>query len=69
MSIGTHELRRSDGLMYLRYRRSIRAVPAAESTPPGVDIRTCAHCGRRTRFHLDDAAGQWYACTACGHLA
>ena len=34
----------------------------------GVDIRTCANCGRRTHFYLDPA-GNWYTCTACGHLA
>jgi hypothetical protein len=69
MSVKTHELKRSDGLLYLRYRRSLRAPAPAEAAPPGVEVRTCANCGRRARFHLDDPAGNWYVCTACGHLA
>ena len=64
----THELRRSDGLLYLRYMRSLRPIPRPNATSPGVDIRTCANCGRRTHFYLDPA-GNWYTCTACGHLA
>jgi hypothetical protein len=68
MQTRTHELHRSDGLLYLRYMRSLRAVPRPAATSPGVDVRTCANCGRRTHFYLDPA-GNWYTCTACGHLA
>lgn len=32
------------------------------------DVRTCAHCGDRTRFRLDPL-GSWAECTTCGHLA
>jgi hypothetical protein len=64
----TPELRRSDGLLYLRYMRSLRPLPRPNETAPGVDVRTCANCGRRTHFYLDPA-GNWYTCTACGHLA
>jgi hypothetical protein len=62
------EVRRSDGLMFQRYMRSLRAYPIRSSPAPGVDIRTCANCGRRTRFHVDPE-GNWATCTACGHLA
>ena len=67
MHVQTSGLRRSDGLLYLRYMRSMR-VPRKNAPPPGVDYRTCANCGRRARFYLDPE-GNWYTCTACGHLA
>ena len=68
MRARTAEVRRSDGLMFQRYVRSLRAVPKRRSLAPGVDIRTCAHCGRRTQFHVDPE-GDWATCTACGQLA
>ena len=68
MHLRTAEVRRSDGLMFHRYMRSLRAVPMRQTVPPGVDIRTCAHCGRRTRFHVDPE-GTWATCTSCGQLA
>jgi len=68
MRAKTAEVRRSDGLMFQRYVRSLRAFPMQRSQVPGVDIRTCANCGRRTQFHVDPE-GNWATCTACGHLA
>jgi len=54
--------------MFQRYVRSLRAYPRTRTQAPGVDIRTCANCGRRTRFHIDPE-GDWATCTACGQLA
>jgi len=54
--------------MFQRYVRSLRAFPMHTTQAPGVDIRTCAHCGRRTQFHVDPE-GNWATCTACGQLA
>lgn len=31
--------------------------------------RTCTRCGRKTTFMLDDPAGGWYSCLACGRYA
>jgi hypothetical protein len=68
MHTRTAEVRRSDGLMFHRYMRSLRAFPMRQTQPPGVDIRTCAHCGSRTQFHVDPE-GNWATCTSCGQLA
>jgi len=39
------------------------------ATVPSHQIRTCARCGHRTTFMLEDAAGGWYSCVECGAYA
>jgi hypothetical protein len=42
--------------------------PVRSALPP-YQTRTCARCGRRTTFVLDDPVGGWYACIDCGRYA
>jgi len=44
--------------------RLVREAPRL----PAYQTRTCAHCGARTTFVLQDQAG-WYACIECGRYA
>ncbi len=44
-----------------RYMRKVGELPAYQT-------RTCAHCGARTTFTLQDRAG-WYACSECERYA
>jgi hypothetical protein len=44
--------------------RPMRTTPEL----PAFQTRTCARCGRRTTFALQDPAG-WYSCLECGRYA
>jgi radical SAM superfamily enzyme YgiQ (UPF0313 family) len=47
----------------------LRLVRPPSSPLPSHQRRTCARCGDRAWFQLEDAAGCWYRCTACGAYA
>jgi hypothetical protein len=53
--------------------RDTRAIAASLSrqraTLTPYQTRTCAHCGRKTTFVLEDPAGGWYFCVECGRYA
>lgn len=46
-----------------------RSTDRPMSTLVSSETRTCTRCGRHTTFVLDDPAGGWYVCTACGRYA
>lgn len=58
-----------------RYTEALRrrggtgaAVEQMDDVPPGLDYRTCAHCGEFTSFVIDPDGG-WARCDACGREA
>lgn len=53
--------------------RDMRAIAASlsrqRSTLTPYQTRTCARCGHKTTFVLEDPAGGWYVCVECGRYA
>jgi hypothetical protein len=47
----------------------LRLVRPPSSPLAPHQVRTCASCGDRTWFLLEDPAGCWYRCTSCGAYA
>lgn len=55
--------------MQMQIGSAARPSRPVRSALPANQTRTCARCGRRTTFVLDDPAGGWYACIECGRYA
>ena len=50
-------------------RGGLRLVEPLEPELRTHEIRTCARCGARTWFRLEDPEGGWYTCSRCGCYA